>query len=169
MASVMTPVSPSAPAVPQNSSGSTSGVTVERALRRVQREGLDVVGEAAVDVVVLAVHVGRDRAADGDLARARGDRHEPAEGDHRAHERVEADAGVDPDDAVLEVDVVEPGERGRVEHGAAGVLGRVAVAAAESAGDQPPAPRAGETGRRRRRRPRRRRPSPRWARCGPNR
>ena len=37
---------------------------------------------------------------------------------------------------VLEVDVVDAGERGGVEHGAAGVLRRVAVAAAEPARDE---------------------------------
>ena len=47
-------------------------------LRRVQRRRLHVVGEAALDVVVLAVDVGGERAAHRDEARARRHRHEPA-------------------------------------------------------------------------------------------
>ena len=42
------------------------------ALGRVQHERLDVVGEAAVDVVVLPVDVGGERTAHGDEPRARG-------------------------------------------------------------------------------------------------
>ena len=169
VASPITPVRPSAPAVPQKSSGSVSGGDGDRALRRVERERLDVVGEAAVEVVALAVHVGGDRAADGDLSSARRDVHEPAERDHRAHDRLEAHAGVDPHDAPLEVDVVEAGERGRVEHGAAGVLRSVAVAAAEAARDQAATPGPGEPRVDRRLVAAARRPSRPSARCGSSR
>ena len=87
-------------------------------------------------------------------------------GHHRAHDRVEAHPGVDADDALLDVDLVEPGEGGGVEHRAAGVLGGVAVAAAEAAGDQPPAARARQSGVDVAARRAARRASPRSARCG---
>ena len=45
-----------------------------------QRERVHVAAERAVDVVALAVDVRGDRAADGDVPRARGDRDEPAAG-----------------------------------------------------------------------------------------
>ena len=63
-----------------------------------------------------------------------------------------------------------PASAVRVEHGAAGVLRRVAVAAAEPAGDQPASAGVREHGRRRRPSSVQRRPaSPRSARCGPSR
>ena len=126
-----------APAVPQNSSGSDVGCDRDDAFRRVQHERLDVVGDAAVDVVVLPVDVGGERAADGDEPRARGDRHEEAERQHEPHEGVEADAGGDADGAARNVDVDHIGERQTVEHRAAGVLRGVAVAPAEPARDDP--------------------------------
>ena len=142
MTSVTTPVRPSAPAVPQNSSGSDVGVTVDDLLRRVQRERLDVVGDAAVDVVVLPVHVGRDRAADRDEAGAGRDRDEVAERQRGADQGVDAHAGRDPRDAGvgIDVDATARSSAAAVEHGAAGVLRGVAIAPAEPAGDQPPAP-----------------------------
>ena len=45
--------------------------------------------------MILAVNIAGDRAADRHVAGARGDRHEVAEGDQGAHERVEREAGVD--------------------------------------------------------------------------
>ena len=66
------PVRPMPPAVAQNSSGSSVGPDQMHALAAVcSGQRLDVVGEGAVDVVVLAVDVGRDRAADGHEAGAR--------------------------------------------------------------------------------------------------
>ena len=52
-----------------------------------------------------------------------------------AHQLVEADAGLDPDPAPGQVDVEDPVEAGRDDHVAAGVLGGVAVTAAEAPGD----------------------------------
>ena len=57
--------------------------------------------------MALAVDVGRERAADGDVARARCHRHEVAEREHDPHQRVETGAGVEPHEAALEVDVVD--------------------------------------------------------------
>ena len=76
------------------------------------------------------------------------DGHEVPERQRGADQRVDAHAGRDARDAGVGIDADAAGapaavERGCVEHGAAGVLGRVAVAPAEAAGDQapPPAPR----------------------------
>ena len=116
--------------------------------------------------MALAVHVGCQRAADRHLARTRGDVHEPAERDHGAHDRLEADAGIDADDAPFDVDLVEPGEGGGIEHHATGVLRRVAVAAAETARDQPPTTGARQSGVDVRRVVYLDDAWPRWARCG---
>ena len=96
-----------------------------------------MVGDAAVDVVVLPVDVGGERAAHGDEPRARGHRHEEAERQHETHEGVEADPGGDADGAARDVDVDHIGERQAVEHRAAGVLCGIAVAPAEPPGDDP--------------------------------
>ncbi len=106
-------------------------------LGRVQHERLDVVGDAAFDVVVLPVDVGGERTAHGDEPRPGGDGDEEAEREDEAQERVEADAGGDAHGATGGVDVDHVGERPAVEHRAAGVLRRVAVAAAEPARDDP--------------------------------
>ena len=81
-----TPVRPMPPAVAQKRSGSTSGDTVDGPGGRGQGQLDDVGAEATVDVVVLAVDVGGDGAPDGDLAGARGHRHEPAQGNQPLHE-----------------------------------------------------------------------------------
>ena len=94
-----------------------------------------VVAEAARAVVVLAVDVARDRAADGDLAGAGQHRHPQPERQRRLHQRVEADAGVEVDQAGVAVDGVDPVQRGHVDDQAAAVLRVVAVGAAQSAGD----------------------------------
>ena len=82
------------------------------AVRRRQVDRQDVVAEAALGVVVLAVHVGADRAADRDLAGARQHRHPPAERQGGAHQGVEADPAVDDRDAGVGVDRGRSG-RGR--------------------------------------------------------
>ena len=80
--------------------GSVVGCQAEvLAGRGAQLHGQDVVAEAAVAVVVLAVDVAGDRSADGDVARAGRDRHEPSEGHDQSHQRVEVEAGVDGDGA----------------------------------------------------------------------
>ena len=140
--STITPVRPMPPTVAQNSSASgPSGVSVRTspsAVDQVHRQ--HVVAEAALGVVVLAVHVRADRAADRDLAGARQHRHPPAERQGGAHQGVEADPAVDDRDARVGVDRGRAGEAGHVQDGAAGVLRGVAVGAAEAAGDDPARP-----------------------------
>ena len=115
--------------------GAVRGQRADRAVGGDQVHRQHVVAEAAVAVVVLAVDVGGDRAADRHLPGARQHRHPPAERQRGPHERVQADAGVDDRDARVGVDRGRAGEPGHVEHDAAGVLRRVAVGAAEAAGD----------------------------------
>ena len=82
------PVRPMPPMVAQNSrSVSPSGVKrAHLAVGHQQVQRLDVVAEAALGVVVLAVHVGGDRAADGHLTGARQHRHPEAERQQRPHQ-----------------------------------------------------------------------------------
>ena len=92
----MIPVSPLPPTVAQNSSDSSpSGVRwriCPSASQQLHRA--DVVAEAARAVVVLAVDVAGDRAADGDLPGAGQHRHPQPERQRRLHQLIEAHAGV---------------------------------------------------------------------------
>ena len=138
VASRITPVSPMPPTVAQNTSGVPSGVTVSVSPRPgEERDRQHLVAERAVAVVALAVDVAGDRAAHGDEPGPRRDR-EPAARDQPLHEVLEARAGAGGDDAALEVGGDDPGQRGGVEHEAAGVLRRVAVRAAEAPGHDAP-------------------------------
>ncbi len=69
-----------------------------------------MVRDAAVDVVVLAVHVGGQRTTHGDQASPGGDGDEPPQRQQHPHQGVEADTGIDAHDAALEVDVVHLGQ-----------------------------------------------------------
>jgi hypothetical protein len=111
---------------------------------RDQRHPLHVLAEAAVAVVVLAVHVARDRAAHRHLSRPRRDRQEPAERQHRRRQPVERYARLHRDRAALHVERQQPVQPGRVDHEAAGVLGGVAVRPAEPACDGTPRPSGGK-------------------------
>ncbi len=71
---------------------------------QLHRHPQHVVADRAVDVVVLAVDVGCDRAADRDVARARRDRHEEASGHDQAEQLVETRPGTDRDGARLPVE-----------------------------------------------------------------
>ena len=68
-----------------------------------------VVAEAARAVVVLAVDVAGDRAADGDLAGARQHGHPQAERQCRPHQLVEVHARVDVDEVAFAIDRVDAG------------------------------------------------------------
>jgi hypothetical protein len=81
------------------------------------------------------VDVGRERATDGHVARAGGDRHEEAEGQQQPHERVETGARVDANGGRAEVEVAHRVEDGRIDDVSPGVLGRVSVGATEAARD----------------------------------
>ena len=139
MARVTTPVSP----IPADGGPEQLGVVAvggqraHRAVRGDQVQRLDVVAEAADHVVRLAVDVGADRPADGHLAGAGQHRQPQPVRQRGAHQGVQADPGVDDHPAVPGVDLVDGGQPGHVQHGAAGVLRRVTVGAAETAGDDP--------------------------------
>lgn len=86
-----------------------------------------VAGEGAGAVVVLAVDVRADRAADRDVAGAGGHRHEPAERQQDLHQPVQGDPGAAQHGAAVGVDRVHAVQAGHVEHGTARVLRGVAV------------------------------------------
>ena len=96
--------------------------------------GRHVAREAAVCMVVLPVHVGGDRPADRDLARAGGHGQEPALGKRPSHERVEGGARADLHLAV-HVHAADVVEQSGVDDRAARRLGRVAVAPAQPSCD----------------------------------
>ena len=130
------PVSPIPPIVAQNSC-SVSPAGRQRAHLAVghqQVEGLHVVAEAALGVMVLAVHVGGDRPTDGHLPGARQHRDPEAERQQRPHQRIQADPGLDGHRGWFGagVDGEDLVQLGQVEGDPAGVLGGVAVAAAQS-------------------------------------
>ena len=95
----------------------------------------DVVAEGAGGVVVLAVDVRADGAADGDLAGAREDRNPQAERQGRLHELIQGHAAIHHDEGGVRVDGVDLVERLHVDDQAAAVLSRVTVGAAHAAGD----------------------------------
>lgn len=86
-------------------------------------------------VVVLAVDVRADSAADGDLAGTRQDRNPQAVGQSGLHELVKGDATVDVDNARLRIDGVDLVEGLHVDDEATGVLRGVTVGTAHTAGD----------------------------------
>jgi hypothetical protein len=96
-----------------------------------------VVAEAALHVVGLAVDVAADRATHADLTSAGQHRQPQAEREQRAHQCVERDAGLDLDGRRVGVHPVDAVQRGHVDHDAARVLRRVAIASPESACDHP--------------------------------
>ncbi len=131
----MMPVRPIPPAVAQNSRGFRRGHAAHLAVGDQQVEPGHVPGEAARPVMVLAVHVGGDRAADRDLPGARRDRHEPAERQRRGHQLLQAHPGLAGDQPGLRVEAGDAAQPGGPDDQAAAVLRRVVVAAAQAAGD----------------------------------
>ena len=102
-----------------------------------QAEPGHVLAPRPAAVVVLAVDVGGHRPAHRHLPGPGGDGHEPAPGHEQAHQGVEAGAGLGRDQPRRRVEghLVELGQ---VDDPPAGVLGGVAVAAAQAAGDDAP-------------------------------
>jgi hypothetical protein len=92
--------------------------------------------ETAVDMVVLAVDIGSDGAADRDVSRSRRDRHEPALWGVLADELANCHSSVDAHDASLAIDPSYIRALGCNQHRAPASLGGISVAAAEAAGDQ---------------------------------
>ena len=81
--------------------------------------------ERAVDVVVLAVYVGSDSAAHGDVARPRRHRQESSTSQQRRNHVGEKGSATGDDVAVLEH--LDARQRGEIKHVSAGVLGGIAV------------------------------------------
>ena len=167
------PVSPMPPMVAQKiRSVSPCGVRVRTSPSAISRSNEhDMVAEAALGVVVLAVHVGGDRPADGHLAGARQHRDPQPEREQRPHQRVQAHPGLHRHRGRLAHRVY--GEDAvhlrQVERGAARVLRGVAVAAAQAPRHDPTlgSRRCAEPRRRRRRS--RSRPDGSWCpRSGPS-
>lgn len=102
-----------------------------------QFQGQHMAGEGTGDVVVLAVDVGADRPADGHIAGAGRDRHEPAERQQHLHQPVQGDARVAQHGAAVGVDRVHPVQARHVEHGTARVLRRVPVGPSQPSRDAP--------------------------------
>ena len=93
-----------------------------------------MVSEAALGVMVLAVHICGDGAADGHLPGARKHRDPEPEGQQRAHQQIEADTSLDRHSGrfarrVQGEDAVHLGE---IQRSASSILGCVAIAAAET-------------------------------------
>ena len=85
--------------------------------------------------MALAVHVARDRAAQRHVPRTRHDGEHQVVRGKLCQELCVADTGLHPHQPLLAGDRDDPVERGQVEHGAARVLRRIAVAAAGAARD----------------------------------
>ncbi len=106
----------------------------------------DVIAEAARAVMVLAVDVAGNRAADGDLAGARQHRNPQPERQRRLHQLVQADAGVDIDQPGVGADRVDAVQLGHVDHQAAAILRVVAVGTAQPACDNASTSRVSHSG-----------------------
>ncbi len=141
VASTITPSRPMPPRVARNSSGSVSGVISRHPSAGVQMRSATTWRARLPSLrVALAVHVARDRAAH---------RHVPCTGHDREHQIVRgklgqelcvADTGLHPHEPLRGGDRDDPIEGRQVEHGAAGVLCRVAIAAARPARDHATGP-----------------------------
>ena len=94
-----------------------------------------MIAERAAVVVVLAVDVVGNGAADGGHLGARHDRQAPAARDHQALDVAQQDARLADQPAVALVESDQAVERGRAPQHAAGVEAFVAVAAARAVGD----------------------------------
>ena len=105
------------------------------AISNQQLDGNYVVAKGTGGVVVLAVDIGADGAADGDLAGARQDRNPQAIGQRGLHELVEGDATIDIDKRGLRVNGVDLVQLLHVDDQAAAILGGVTIGASHAAGD----------------------------------
>ena len=129
---VITPVRPMPPAVAWNS-GSPGASRRSVAAGRRELDPLDVLGERAVAVVVLAVDVGREGAAERDEAGPGRDGHEPAVGHQQAHQAVQAEPGLGDHAPALAVERAHGVHALGHEHAPAGVLGGVPVGPPQAA------------------------------------
>jgi len=95
-----------------------------------------VFAEGAGAVVVLAMHVVGDRAADRDVARAGNDRKEPAARHGEVEDFGKQHAGLAAQDAGDGIETDETVQAARMQQRAAVVQAAVAVAAAVAVGEQ---------------------------------
>ena len=97
----------------------------------------DVIAPRTFEVVVLAVDVCSDRAANGDVASARCYRHEQTLWNECVQEPIDTYAGIGGDENSVGGRIrfmnCECSDIGGFDDGSAGVLGRVAVAATKAA------------------------------------
>jgi hypothetical protein len=107
-----------------------------RTVRTQQLEGAHVASERSRAMVVLAVDVVGDRAADRDAARARSHGQEPSGGHDGVEKPLDRGARFAPHDAVHPIEGDEAVEPRRVDEGAALVQAAVAVAASATAREE---------------------------------
>ena len=116
------------PIVAQNNSGRCGWAQLgDGAIGEQQRHPLHVIAERSLDVMILAVDVAGDCAADGDEARAGGDRHEEAAGHEHAQQIVDAHAGANGDLSTRFVEHRVGRIAGEAKHDATAVLRGIAV------------------------------------------
>ena len=91
-----------------------------------------MVSEAALSVMVLAVHICGDGAANSHLPRAWQHRHPKPERQQRAHQQVETDPSLNRHSCrfARRVQGEDAVHLGQIQRSASSVLGRVAVTAA---------------------------------------
>ena len=95
-----------------------------------------MVHEAAVDVVVLAVDIGRNRPTDGYLASAGRYGNKVASRDGFAKQFIEAHPCAKADDAGFWIDGGSLHQTSVIDDGAACTLGRVTVASTQASSDE---------------------------------
>ena len=136
--SVTIPVSPMPPTVAQKPAASLLGLErADLAAAVDQVERVDPLTEASVDVVVLAMDVGGDGAAERDIGRARQDGQAQSLGQQLPERAPQRRPSGESGQAGLTVQLDRSMRLERCDERAAGVLRRVAVAAPEPAREEP--------------------------------
>ena len=110
------------------------------AVGQAQHQRPDVGAEAPGGVMILAVDVGGDGPANGDVAGAGCHRHEPTLRHDLAQQAVEGGTGQDPGRAARVVELEQARHAGRADDQAPCVHCRVAVGPPQPAGDGSPGP-----------------------------
>ena len=134
-ASRTTPVRPMPPQVAQNTSSRCSGLHSTVSGRSGDSEAVDMPADGAVDVVVLAVDVTRDRTAKRDESRPWRDGREQPFRDKQPQQLVDGHAGLDAHLRRSNVEIEHTVKAGAVEDEAPGALRGVAIGAAETSSD----------------------------------
>ena len=100
-----------------------------------QQQPLDVVTEAAINVMVFAMHISSDRSADRDIACAGGDGKKKASRHNFAQDLIEADAGSRCEDPPRPIQN-DPIEGRKLNHSAVAELSGIAIGATQTSSDQ---------------------------------